>query len=322
MENHYKRKILITGGAGFIGSCLAERLAQNNENFVVAIDDLSTGDIRKINLKENLKFIKADVNNYKDLLEVMVSHHFGYVFHYAAVVGVLRTQENPVSVLNDIKGIENICRISKNMNIKRLFFASSSEVYGEPVEFPQNVHTTPLNSRLPYAIVKNLGESYLKSYHKEFGLEYTIFRFFNTYGPKQSKDFVISKFLIAAINNQDITIYGDGSQTRTFCYIDDNIDACLKIAYDDLFVNNVVNIGNSEEIPIIDLAKKIIDITKSKSKIINIAPLQDGDMKRRCPDNKDMIKVLQRPLLPIDDGIKKIIEKGLFEHIIHENNRR
>ena len=314
--NNYERKILITGGAGFIGSCLAEKLAENNENYVVVVDDLSTGDIKKLQLKENLKFIKADINNYKDLLEVIVAHHFDFVFHYAAVVGVLRTQANPVSVLNDIKGIENICRISKNMGVKRVFFASSSEVYGEPVEFPQNVHTTPLNSRLPYAIVKNLGESYLKSYNKEFGLEYTIFRFFNTYGPKQSKDFVVSKFLIAALNNQNITLYGDGSQTRTFCYIDDNIDACLKIAYNNLFVNDVVNIGNSIEIPIIDLAKKIIEITNSKSKIINLPPLQDGDMKRRCPDNEDMKKILQRPLISIDDGIKKIVEEGLFEYNI------
>jgi UDP-glucose 4-epimerase len=100
-------------------------------------------------------------------------------------------------------------------------------VYGEPVHLPQHEHTTPLNSRLPYAIVKNVGESFCRSYQQEFGLDYTLFRFFNTYGPKQSPDFVISKFIDAALAGNDITIYGDGTQTRTFCYINDNATACI-----------------------------------------------------------------------------------------------
>lgn len=310
----FKRKILVTGGAGFIASSLAEKLAEDKENLVVVLDNLSTGNIDKLSHNsDNLRFIKADVNKYVEIMEVMLSYQFHYVFHYAAMVGVLRTQKNPIGVLDDIKGIENICRLSKNIGVRRVFYASSSEVYGEPVEFPQNAHTTPLNSRIPYAIVKNLGEAFLKSYQKEFGLNYTIFRFFNTYGPKQSKDFVISKFLYAALNNHDITIYGDGSQTRTFCYIDDNIEACTKIAYNDLFINDVVNIGNSIETSINELAEIIIRLTKSKSKIINVPPLAEGDMKRRCPDNSDMLKVLNRKLISLEDGIGKILKTGLFE---------
>ncbi|MBP7464597.1 MAG: NAD-dependent epimerase/dehydratase family protein, partial [Bacteroidales bacterium] len=241
-RHSFKRKILITGGSGFIGSALAEKLASDNENLVVVVDDLSTGNIGKLPANsENLRFIKCDVNEYKDIVEVMLSYQFHYVFHYAAVVGVQRTQDHPVNVLKDIRGLENILRISKNTGVKRVFYASSSEVYGEPVEIPQNAHTTPLNSRLPYAIVKNLGEAYLRSYHKEYDLNFTIFRFFNTYGPKQSKDFVISKFIYYALNNQDITIFGDGMQTRTFCFIDDNIEACVKIASQDLHINDVIN---------------------------------------------------------------------------------
>ena len=114
------------------------------------------------------------------------------------MVGVKRTLENPLKVLEDIKGIQSVLHLAKNTGVKRVFFASSSEVYGEPVEFPQNEFTTPLNSKLPYAIVKNVGEAFLKSYYLEHGLNYTIFRFFNTYGPKQSTDFVMSKFLRAA----------------------------------------------------------------------------------------------------------------------------
>ena len=313
-RHSFKRKILVTGGAGFIASALAEKLANDPENLVIIMDDLSTGDFEKLPpLSDNLRFVKGDVNDYKEILEVMLSFQFHYVFHYAAMVGVQRTQDNPVSVLTDIRGIENICRISKNTGVRRIFYASSSEVYGEPVEFPQNAHTTPLNSRLPYAIVKNLGEAYLRSYNKEYGIDFTIFRFFNTYGPKQSKDFVISKFVVAALKNQDITIFGDGSQTRTFCYIDDNIDACVKIAYADLFVNDVVNIGNSLETPIIDVAKLIIELSGSKSKIINLPPLAEGDMTRRCPDNSEMLKVLQRPLKSLEEGIKTILETGVFD---------
>jgi nucleoside-diphosphate-sugar epimerase len=166
----------------------------------------------------NLRFIKCDVNNFQDISSVFYAYTFDYVFHYAAVVGVKRTLNHPVMVLHDLHGLENVLNLSKNTGVRRVYFSSSSEVYGEPVEFPQNEETTPLNSRLPYAIVKNVGEAYLRSYQREFGLEFTIFRFFNTYGPKQSKEFVISRFLYLALQNHDITIYGDGLQTSTFCF--------------------------------------------------------------------------------------------------------
>ncbi len=319
MEKSTKKikKILVTGGAGFIGSALAERLMRDQENYVVIVDNLSTGHLGKIPSLDSRpgmwKFIKCDVNEYRDIAEIMLSYKFDYVFHYAAVVGVQRTQENPVLVLRDIDGIKNILNLSKNTGVKRVFFASSSEIYGEPVEIPQNVYTTPLNSRLPYAVVKNVGEAFLRSYNKEYGLPYTIFRFFNTYGPKQSKDFVISKFLLKALNNEDLTIYGDGTQTRTFCYIDDNIESCYKIFNEQLFVNDVINIGGNVEISILELAKIIIDKTGSKSKIVHLPPLPDGDMKRRKPDNQPMLEVLGRPLLTIEEGIEKILKIGLFE---------
>lgn len=315
-------KILVTGGAGFIGSALAEKLIADKNNYVVIVDDLSTGHKSKLPKlpMDNWKFIKCDVNNYSDISEVMLSYSFDYVFHYAAMVGVLRTQKYPVRVLNDIEGIKNICSLSKNTGVKRLFFSSSSEIYGEPVEIPQNAYTTPLNSRLPYAIVKNVGEAFLRSFHQEYGLNYTIFRFFNTYGPRQSKDFVMSKFIMRALKNEDICIYGDGSQTRTFCYIDDNIDSCYNAFAKNLMVNDVVNIGGDIELPIIVLARLIIDITGSKSKISHLPPLKDGDMKRRCPDNSVMKKsLLDRDLLPIEYGIKKILDLGLHE-LKHELN--
>ncbi len=312
------RKILVTGGAGFIGSAMATRLMEDESNYVVIVDNLSTGNIKKIpplDSKPRMwKFIKCDVNNYRDISEIMLSFKFDYIFHYAAVVGVSRTQEKPVGVLNDIEGIKNILGLAKNTGVKRVFFSSSSEIYGEPVEIPQHVYTTPLNSRLPYAIVKNVGEAFLRSYQQEYGLNYTIFRFFNTYGSYQSKDFVISKFINKALRNENLTIYGDGLQTRTFCYIDDNIEACYKIFENNLLVNDVINIGGSDEVAILDLAKLVIEKTGSKSKIIFMPPLKDGDMKRRKPENTPMVEILGRPLISLELGIEKVLKAGLFEN--------
>ncbi len=307
-------KILITGGAGFIPSYLAEKLAEKAEHNIVIVDNFLTGKVEKIPASKhnNIKFIKCDVNNFQDISGVFYSYSFDYVFHYAAMVGVARTQENPVSVLEDIFGIKNVLNLSKNTGVKRVYFSSSSEVYGEPVEFPQNEHTTPLNSRLPYAIVKNVGESYLKSYKQEFDLDYTIFRFFNTYGPKQSKDFVVSKFISSALSGKDITIYGDGSQTRTFCFIDDNITATTNAFYQNKFINDVVNIGGDVEIPILELAKLIIRLTDSSSKIIHLPALKEGDMTRRKPDVTKMKQLLNKETIPLEDGLKKVLQNTSF----------
>jgi nucleoside-diphosphate-sugar epimerase len=302
-------KILITGGAGNVGGALACHLVQNKDYQIVVADNLITGNTKNLPQGyDNFTFIKCDANNYNDLSAIMLAFRFDYVFHYAALVGVKRTLNNPISVLHDIDGIKNILDLSKNTGVKRIFYSSSSEVYGEPVEFPQNEHTTPLNSRLPYAIVKNVGEAFFRSYHKEFGIDFTIFRFFNTYGPKQSTDFVVSKFIASALKDQDITIYGKGAQTRTFCYIDDNIEATTRIFEEGLYLNEVINIGNACEISVLELAKKVIKITNSSSNIVHLDPLEEGDMTRRQPDNSKMLKVLDRELLTVDQGISKILE--------------
>ncbi len=303
------RKILVTGGAGNVGGALVEKLVQDKTNFVVVVDDLSTGYLSKLPSKEheNWKFIKADVNDYREISSIMLAYNFHYVYHFAAVVGVIRTQENPVSVLNDISGIKHILNLSKNSSVKHVFFSSSSEVYGEPVELPQHEHRTPLNSRVPYAVVKNVGESFLKSYYQEYGLTYTIFRFFNTYGPNQSTDFVVSRFLALALKGEDITIYGDGSQTRTFTYIDDNIDTITTIMNNKLLENDVINIGSDKLMTVLELAKLIIQITSSKSQIVHVPALKDGDMTRRQPDNTKMKEILGRELISVEDGIKRMM---------------
>lgn len=309
-----KTKILVTGGAGNIASALVTQLISDPQNFVVILDNLSTGYMSKLpsENKTNWKFIKADVNNLADISSVMYSYSFDYVFHFAAVVGVKRTQENPVSVLNDIEGIKNVLNLSKNSTVKHVYYASSSEVYGEPVELPQNEHRTPLNSRVPYAVVKNVGECFYRSYWQEFNLPYTIFRFFNTYGPNQSTDFVVSRFLEAALKNKDLTIYGDGSQTRTFTYVEDTMAVCYKIFKEKLMVNDVINIGNNELMTIKELAELIIKITRSSSNIVFLPALVEGDMTRRQPDNSKMLIILEKNPISVEEGIKLMMKDPRF----------
>lgn len=301
-------KILITGGAGFIPSSLADALLNENHE-VVLVDNMVTGKSTNIPSHSNCTFYRCDVNQYNDIAEIMLLNKFDYVFHYAALVGVKRTLENPISVLDDIDGIKHILNLSVKTGVKRVFYSSSSEVYGEPVSLPQHEIETPLNSRLPYAIVKNVGEAFFKSYKQEHDLDYTIFRFFNTYGPKQSQDFVISKFMHAANNGEDITIYGDGKQTRTFCYIDDNVTATLKCLNEDIGVNETINLGSDLEFTIAQLAEIVIEKCNSNSKIVHLPALEEGDMTRRQPDNTRMREILGRELLPLSEGLDKIFQR-------------
>ena len=307
-------KILITGGAGNVGGALARKMVQNPAYFVVIVDDLSTGSKSKLPSANysNWTFVYCDVNNHQDLAEIMIANNFDFVFHYAAVVGVQRTLENPIKVLGDIDGIKNVLSLAKNTSVKRIFYSSSSEVYGEPVELPQHEETTPLNSRVPYAVVKNVGEAFFRSYKKSYDLNFTIFRFFNTYGPNQSVDFVVARFLEKALKNEDIGIYGDGSQTRTFCYVNDNVDTCIAILEKELEMNDVINIGGEVVVTILELAELIIEETNSSSKIIYLEPLEEGDMTRRQPDNTKMRKILGRPLLTIREGVKMMITDPVF----------
>lgn len=309
-----KNNYLITGGAGNVGSALAHKLSEDAENLIVIVDNLSTGQLSKIPKRENVFFIKADVNNYNDIVPIFGRYNFDYVFHYAAVVGVQRTLENPIKVLEDIEGIKHILSLSKNTGVKRVLYSSSSEVYGEPFEIPQNEQTTPLNSRLPYAIVKNVGEAFFKSYYQEYGLEYTIFRFFNTYGPNQSEDFVVPKFLKAALKNEPIFVYGDGLQTRSFCFVEDNVDTCIKALKSSSHANEVLNVGSDIEMTIKELAERVISITNSNSEIVHLDPLEEGDMTRRCPDTSKMKNLLGRDLIELDEGLNRLIkhyEKGI-----------
>jgi nucleoside-diphosphate-sugar epimerase len=311
------QSILLTGGAGNIGSALARALLRNRDASVVVADNLLTGSIEKVRIDApNFTFVKSDCNDFDDISSLFYRFRFTHVFHFAAVVGVQRTLANPLLVLRDITGIENILRLSKNTGVERVYFASSSEVYGEPFEIPQNENTTPLNSRLPYAVVKNLGEVYLRTYEREFGLPYTIFRFFNTYGPRQSEDFVLPRFVRAALAGTPLQIYGDGAQTRTFCYVDDTVEACVKTHLSKSYENDVVNVGSDVEMTILQLAKAVIKATQSTSRLEFLPPLPEGDMSRRCPDISKMRHLLDRSLVPLEEGIARLVA-----HYRHQDPR-
>jgi UDP-glucose 4-epimerase len=163
-------------------------------------------------------------------------------------------------------------------------------------------------------VVKNLGEIYFRTYQREFGLPYTIFRFFNTYGPLQSADFVISKYVNCAIRGEDLALYGDGKQTRTFCYVDDSVEFQRHCLERDLFVNQTVNVGSDDEITIAELAELVKELLNPQVKIVHLPPLAEGDMMRRRPDNSRMKEALGRDLLSLRDGILRTADfarKGL-----------
>lgn len=299
-----KTKVLITGGAGNIGASLARHLVGHGRYAVTVIDNLQSGSASKLPpAGPDFSFVRADVNDYQDLAPILTSFRPDYVFHYAATVGVARTLNNPMHVLNDVDGLRNILTLSKGIGVKRAFYASSSEVYGEPVELPQREETTPLNSRLPYAVVKNLGEIYFRTYQREYDLPYTIFRFFNTYGPLQSEDFVISKFVSRAIRGEDLTIYGDGQQSRTFLFVDDSIEFQRMCLEEDTFVNDTVNVGSDIEITMLDLAQLVRRLVNPEVDIVHLPALEEGDMTRRQPENSRMKQALGRDLVSLEDGI-------------------
>lgn len=298
-------RILVTGGAGNIGASLSRQLISRGFGEVLVVDNLQTGDLHKIPTSKECGFVRADVNNYSDIAPVFFAFRPDYVFHYAATVGVERTIKNPMMVLNDIEGIKNVLTLSKGLSVRRVFYSSSSEVYGEPVEFPQREDSTPLNSKLPYAVVKNLGEIFFKTYFREYFLPFTIFRFFNTYGPLQSADFVISKFITQAINSDSITVYGDGSQARTFCYADDNIDFQLACLERELHINETVNVGSDREISILELAELVRSRVNPAVSIVHKPALSEGDMTRRMPDNSKMRAALGRDLVSLEEGVDR-----------------
>ena len=296
-------RVLVTGGAGFIGSHLTDRLVQEG-HLITVLDNLETGRIENLDgAKEsgNLTFVEGSV-----LDPAIVDHlveRTDYIYHLAAAVGVFNILERPLaSLMTNLRGTENVLDSALKHSCPVLI-ASSSEVYGKNIsdslqEDDSRILGSPLMLRWSYSQAKALDETLAYAYWKDRNLQARIVRFFNTVGPRQlgAYGMVVPRFVAAALAGEDITIYGDGKQTRCFGHVADIIDALIAVSHSEKTIGTVVNIGNSEEISIYDLAQKIIEVTDSKSKIVYVAyedAYLDGfeDMERRVP-NIDRIKNL------------------------------
>lgn len=304
-----KKNILVTGGAGFIGSHLCEGLLKQGHS-VTCMDDLSTGSKDNLShLKENFQFVKGDANSLEDLKRVFLQNSFDTVFHYAAVIGVKRTLEHPLAVLNDVNGFQHLMALSRKHNVKQVIFSSSSEVYGEALQLPSK-EEGQVNAQFPYAVTKMMGEKSLRAYYEEFGMNTTSLRFFNVFGPRQDSSpygFVVGIFIKQILEGKSPTIFGDGMQTRDFVFINDNINATLKVLDNKKCAGEVMNIGCGKPITVLKLAEVLIKMMGS-----NVRPVfKDArcDIRHRAPDISKM-KALTgySPDYSLEQGLQKTID--------------
>ncbi len=302
--------ILITGGAGFIGSHLGERLLDEGHS-VIALDNLFTGSERNIEhftSNPNFRFIKHDII---DPIAIDATK-LDQIYNLACPASPVHYQENPVRTIKaNTIGVINVLGLAKKHGA-RVLQASTSEVYGDSLEHPQketyrgNVNT--IGPRACYDEGKRVAETLFFDYHRQHGMEIRVARIFNTYGPRMEPNDgrVISNFIVQALRGEPLTAYGDGSQTRSFCYVDDMVDGLVRLMEQDVIMGPV-NLGNPHEVTVINIAKKILELTSSKSSIIHL-PLPQDDPRQRCPDISCAKKELTwEPHVALDDGLQKVI---------------
>jgi len=305
-----RKRVLVTGGAGFIGSHLCERLLSEG-NEVICLDNYFSGN------KQNIVHLLA--NPYFELVrhDVTVPYYaeVDEIYNLACPASPIYYQQNPIKTIKtSVMGAINMLGLAKRVKAK-ILQASTSEVYGDPEIHPQPEHywgnVNPIGPRACYDEGKRCAETLFVNYHMQNNVSIKIARIFNTYGPRMSLSDgrVISNFTVQALTNQNITIYGDGTQTRSFMYVDDLIDALILLMDTPENVTGPVNIGNPMEYKIVDLAKKILVLTGSKSEIVYKAATVD-DPKQRKPDMEVAIKILPMwtPKVNIDEGLTKTIE--------------
>ncbi len=304
-------KILITGAAGFIGSHLCERFV-NEGCFVIGLDNFLTGspdNISHLFGKENFKFLKYDVTNY-----IYIEDEIDIVLHFACPASPVDYLQHPIHTMKvDSLGTLHTLGLAKSKK-SRYIFASTSEIYGDPQVHPQPEdywgNVNPIGPRSVYDEAKRFSEAMTMAYHREHNIDVRIIRIFNTYGPKMriNDGRVIPNFIYQSLTGEDLTIYGTGEQTRSFCYIDDLIDGIYKITMKDGIEGEVFNLGNPDEYKILDLAKIILEKTSSKSGIV-FKPLPTDDPKQRCPDITKAKKILNwEPKISLDEGLENTIQ--------------
>jgi UDP-glucuronate decarboxylase len=303
------KRIMITGGAGFIGSHLCQRLL-NDGNEVLCVDNYFTG--RRDNIAHLITNSRFEVMRHDITFPLYVE--VDEIYNLACPAAPVHYQFDPVQTTKtSVHGAINMLGLAKRVKAK-IFQASTSEVYGDPLIHPQTEtywgNSNPIGVRSCYDEGKRCAETLFFDYYRQHKLRIKVARIFNTYGPRMHPNDgrVVSNFIVQALKNEPITIYGDGSQTRSFCYVDDQIEALIRLMNTPDDFTGPVNLGSPEEISILELAKTIVDLTGSKSGIV-YKPLPSDDPKQRCPDiTLAAEKLGWRPVFTLPEGLKKTIE--------------
>lgn len=303
-----EQQVMVTGGAGFIGSHLCERLIERGED-VLCVDNFFTGsrtNVRPLLSNPRFELLRHDVT-------IPLYVEVDRIFNLACPASPIHYQFDPVQTTKtSVHGAINMLGLAKRTKA-RILQASTSEVYGDPVIHPQvesywgNVN--PIGLRACYDEGKRCAETLFFDYHRQHGVEIKVARIFNTYGPRMHPQDgrVVSNFIMQALRGEDITIYGDGQQTRSFCYVDDLVEALLRLMDSPAEITGPMNLGNPGEFSMLELAEQVIRLTQSRSKIIHM-PLPADDPKQRRPDISYAKSVIDwQPTVPLEDGLKRTI---------------
>jgi len=309
MERYKRKRILITGGAGFLGSHLCERLLDSG-NEVVCVDNFFTGtrqNVEHLIGEKRFELVRHDVT-FPLYIEV------DEIYNLACPASPVHYQHDPVQTTKtSVHGAINMLGLAKRLRAK-IFQASTSEVYGDPEVHPQKEsywgHVNPVGIRSCYDEGKRCAETLFFDYYRQHNLRIKVARIFNTYGPRMHPNDgrVVSNFIVQALTNEPITVYGEGSQTRSFCYVDDLIEAFVRLMDTPDDFTGPVNTGNPGEFTVLELAEKVIELTGSKSKIVKM-PLPSDDPTQRCPDiGLAREKLGWEPVVQLEQGLKKTIK--------------
>jgi UDP-glucuronate decarboxylase len=314
------KRILVTGGGGFIGSHLCEKLLKGGSE-VLCVDNFFTGAKNNIAHIMDNPYFEAMRHDITFPLYVEVDE----IYNLACPASPIHYQLDPVQTIKTaVHGAINMLGLAKRLKTK-ILQASTSEIYGNPAVHPQPEtywgSVNPIGVRSCYDEGKRCAETLFFDYHRQHKLKIKVARIFNTYGPRMhlNDGRVVSNFIIQALSGEDITVYGDGTQTRSFCYIDDMVDGLIKLMNTPDDLTGPVNLGNPSEISILELVEKVLKITKSRSKIV-YKPLPQDDPVRRCPDITLAKKRLGwQPKTNLEEGLKKTV--GYFKRILSDNPR-
>jgi UDP-glucuronate decarboxylase len=301
-------KILLTGAAGFLGSHISKKLIDNNHE-VIGLDDLSTGSIENIEQIMNhpkYSFVEHDVR-------IPYQAKVDAILNFACPASPVNYQKDPVRTIEtNFLGMINLLHLA-NETGARIIQASTSEIYGDPTQSPQKEsywgNVNPIGIRSCYDEGKRAAETLCFDYRRQHNLDTRVIRIFNTYGPNMAigDGRVVSNFIVQALRNEPINIYGDGKQTRSFCYVSDLVEGIYKLLQLNVNPDTPINLGNPNEFTILELAKVVIEITNSKSELVN-NPLPQDDPKQRCPDISLAKSVLNwKPTIELREGIEKTI---------------